>query len=357
MSELPGVSIVIGNYNYGRFVAAAIDSALAQDHPRCEVIVVDDGSSDGSQEVIERYRDRARIILLPSNRGQVGALNEAWPLAQYEVVVFLDSDDMLEPSAASTIARNWAPEVAKIQFPVKSIDADGRSLNHVWPKYPAELTTETIRRMLLATGQTYTSPCSGNAYSQWLLQRMSPIGGDKLGCRPGRPDGGQMDALTEIHAPFEGEVKTLTTPLTYYRMHGSNYTQHYKLDVERFTRQLQDFDRKLAYLARFLHTRGIKFDPEVARTGSLWYLECQVAVSRLSAPSGRWYVQPRKVLGHVCKAFFRSPASLRERAAVFLWITLGALAPQRWAERLLELRFNVNSRPKWLEPVLSRLIS
>ena len=55
--------------------------------------------------------------------------------------------------------------------------------------------------MLLAAGQTYTSPCSGNAYSRWLLQRMSPIGGDKW-----------MDTLTEIHAPFEGEVKTLTTP-------------------------------------------------------------------------------------------------------------------------------------------------
>jgi glycosyltransferase involved in cell wall biosynthesis len=346
MSELPGVSIVIGNYNYGRFVAAAIDSALAQDHPRCEVIVVDDGSTDGSQEVIERYRDRARIILLPSNRGQVGALNEAWPLAQYEVVVFLDSDDMLEPSAASTIARNWAPEVAKIQFPVKSIDADGRSLNHVWPKYPAELTTKTIRRMLLAAGQTYTSPCSGNAYSRWLLQRMSPIGGDKW-----------MDTLTEIHAPFEGEVKTLTTPLTYYRMHGSNYTQHYKLDVERFTRQLQDFDRKLAYLARFLSGRGIKFDPDTARIRSLWYLECQIAASRLSAPGGRWYVQPRKLLGHACKGFFRSPASLKERIAVLLWITLGTMAPRRWAERLLELRFDVNSRPKWLEPVLSRLAS
>ena len=139
-------------------------------------------------------------------------------------------------------------------------------------------------------------------------------------------------------------------------MHGSNYTQHYKLDVERFTRQLQDFDRKLAYLARFL-SRGIKFDPEAARIGSLWYLECQIAVSRLSAPGGRWYVQPRKVLGHACKGFFRSPASLKERIAVLLWITLGAMAPQRWAERLLELRFDVNSRPKWLEPVLSRLAS
>jgi glycosyltransferase involved in cell wall biosynthesis len=74
--QLPGVSVVIGNYNYAQFVALAIESALAQDHVRCEVIVVDDGSTDGSQEVIERYRDRVRIILVPSNRGQVAALKK-----------------------------------------------------------------------------------------------------------------------------------------------------------------------------------------------------------------------------------------------------------------------------------------
>lgn len=346
MSELPGVSIVISNYNYGRFVASAIDSALAQDHPRCEVIVVDDGSTDGSQEVIERYRDRVRIVLLPTNRGQVGALNEAWPLARYEMVVFLDSDDLLEPSAALTIARNWTTEIAKLQWPVRSIDAEGRSLNHVWPKYPADLTTDTIRRMLIAVGQTYTSPCSGNAYSRWLLERISPIGG-----------GQWMDRLLEIQAPFQGEVKTLTTPLTQYRVHGSNDSQHTKLNAERFIRQLQYFEEKLQYLEWFFSRRGVAFDPEAARIGSLWYLECQIAVSRLSGPGGTWHVMPRKVLGSACRAFFRSPASLKERAAVLLWIAVGAIAPQRWAERLLELRFDVNSRPKWLEPVLSRLAS
>ena len=49
--------------------------------------------------------------------------------------------------------------------------------------------------------------------------------------------------------------------------------------------------------------------------------------------------------------------SVAERAVVLLWITLGTMAPRRWAERLLELRFDVKSRPKLLEPVLSRLAS
>ena len=59
-SELPGVSIIIASYNYARFVALAIDSALAQDHPRCEVIVVDDCSTDESRGVIQSYADKIR---------------------------------------------------------------------------------------------------------------------------------------------------------------------------------------------------------------------------------------------------------------------------------------------------------
>ena len=55
--SLLGVSIVIPSYNYERFVGQAIESALAQDHPDCEIIVVDDCSTDGSPAVIERYAD------------------------------------------------------------------------------------------------------------------------------------------------------------------------------------------------------------------------------------------------------------------------------------------------------------
>jgi len=63
MSVLSGVSIVVNNYNQKSYVSAAIESALAQDHPECEVIVVDDASTDGSQELIERYAGRVKIML------------------------------------------------------------------------------------------------------------------------------------------------------------------------------------------------------------------------------------------------------------------------------------------------------
>lgn len=92
------VSVIIPNYNYEDFVGAAIESALGVDWPDIEVIVVDDGSTDHSRAVIERYPDRIRAIFLQKNAGRVVACNLGFARSRGEVVMFLDSDDMLHPS-------------------------------------------------------------------------------------------------------------------------------------------------------------------------------------------------------------------------------------------------------------------
>ena len=323
MSELPGVSIVIGNYNYAQFVALAIESALAQDHPRCEVIVVDDGSTDGSQELIERYRDRARIILLPRNRGQVAALNEAWPTAKHEIVVFLDSDDLLEPHATSTIARNWAVDIVKVQFPMKSIDANGKWRDRIYPKYPPNLRTDSLRHTLLKYGACYATSGSGNAYAKCFLERISPISGLPW-----------MDWILRIRAPFYGEVLTLAEPLASYRIHDAQWSRYNHLSLDRLVRFLDLQETNLSYLSAFFTEIGLKFDPEFARMTSQWQCECLISISRLSGPGGRWYVPRVKVVGLAFKAFLWSPDSPKRRAALLIWTTLVAFAPKRAAKRL-----------------------
>ena len=81
MSKPWGVSIIIVNYNNEQFLTAAIESALGQDHSLCEVIVVDDCSTDNSRAIIARYGDRTRSVLREANGHQIAALNSAWPLA------------------------------------------------------------------------------------------------------------------------------------------------------------------------------------------------------------------------------------------------------------------------------------
>lgn len=96
MASLPLVSIIIPCYNGERFVAEAIESALAQTYPHKEVIVIDDGSTDNSLEVIKSFGDKIRWETGP-NRGGCAARNRGIELARGELIQFLDADDILHP--------------------------------------------------------------------------------------------------------------------------------------------------------------------------------------------------------------------------------------------------------------------
>src|SRR5436853_5073279 len=98
MANQPLASIVISSYNYGRYLPAAIDSALAQTYAPREVIVVDDGSTDDSRAVIARYGGEVTAVL-KENGGQASAFNAGLRASRGEVVCFLDSDDVLLPRA------------------------------------------------------------------------------------------------------------------------------------------------------------------------------------------------------------------------------------------------------------------
>lgn len=100
----PLVSIIINNYNYGRYLSSAIDSALEQTYLNTEIIVVDDGSTDNSREIIESYGDKIKPTLKP-NGGHASALNAGFAVSQGEIICFLDSDDMFSPSKVQEIVK------------------------------------------------------------------------------------------------------------------------------------------------------------------------------------------------------------------------------------------------------------
>src|SRR5258708_23497185 len=98
----PLVSILINNYNYGRFLTNAIDSALAQTYQRIEVVIVDDGSTDNSREIISSYGDRI-IPVLKENGGQASAFNAGVEASRGEILSFLDADDSFFPEKISHV--------------------------------------------------------------------------------------------------------------------------------------------------------------------------------------------------------------------------------------------------------------
>ncbi len=102
MKNNPLVSIIINNYNYGRFLREAIDSALNQTYCYREVIVVDDGSTDDSNEIIESYRNRI-ISVIKENGGQASAFNAGFAVSQGDIICFLDSDDIFLPKKVAEV--------------------------------------------------------------------------------------------------------------------------------------------------------------------------------------------------------------------------------------------------------------
>ena len=210
----PLVSIIIDNFNYARFLRPAIDSALAQTYAPLEVIVVDDGSTDNSRDVISSYGDRLSAVF-KSNGGHASAFNAGFRASRGSIVMFLDADDLLLPNAVEEVVRAWHPGTAKAQFVLAHVDADGRALGGVVPYSPAQMLDGDIRASILDAGGYVGVPTSGNAFARSVLDRLLPL--------PEPIWRQAADTSLEIIAPFLGDVVSIGKTLGCYRIHESNH--------------------------------------------------------------------------------------------------------------------------------------
>jgi glycosyltransferase involved in cell wall biosynthesis len=128
----PLVSIVIPAYNHAAYLAEAIDSVLAQDYPDVELLVLDDGSDDGTLDVLERYTGRCFWDAHP-NMGQAATLNKGWAKARGPLLGYLSADDALLPGAVGTlVARLAADPGAVLAYPdYELIDRRSRPIRRV----------------------------------------------------------------------------------------------------------------------------------------------------------------------------------------------------------------------------------
>jgi glycosyltransferase involved in cell wall biosynthesis len=98
--ELPLVSIIIPAYNHADYLVEAIDSVLAQDYPNVELLVLDDGSTDNTREVLEGYAGRF-YWETHKNMGEAATLNKGWRMSKGEILGRLSADDLLSQDAVS----------------------------------------------------------------------------------------------------------------------------------------------------------------------------------------------------------------------------------------------------------------
>lgn len=171
---MPEISILLNNYNYGQYIGEAIQSVLFQDYPDFELIIVDDGSTDNSREVISSFSDPRIKIVLKNNGGQLSAFNEGFKIASGNIVCFLDSDDMYQQGYLSAVVKQFAqyPDCGcllgrveyfgdktgfdSLFYPDGFLGANpfSTATRHVWKGVPTSACS--IRRQILARILPYT---------------------------------------------------------------------------------------------------------------------------------------------------------------------------------------------------------
>lgn len=161
--DAPLVSVVLPTYNRARLIARAVRSVLQQSYPFLELIVVDDGSTDGTDAVVRAFRDpRLRFFRLARNRGPAAARNEGIRHARGELLAFQDSDDeWLPQKLARQVPALLAapPGVAMVYGSVVRVAANGRERCFAAPVFTPEDETTFDRALALGVGGIAMPAC------------------------------------------------------------------------------------------------------------------------------------------------------------------------------------------------------
>jgi len=350
MSGGLAVDVVINNHDYGEFLEASITSARGQTHDPVKVIVVDDGSTDGSREILARQGPEVAVIL-KENGGQASALNAGMAESEGDVVIFLDADDVLRPEAAARAAAAFAAddEVSKVQFRMETIDAEGRPTGEVRPEPRLTMPSGDLRGAELSRPYDLAwMATSGNAFRAEALRRILPI--------PERayPVTGADWYLVHLTALL-GRVVSLDAIGAGYRVHGGNDYELEQANLDlRHVRQAVEFadttSRELLRLAGELgqaHPDRILSIADLANR--ITSLRLDPARHPIASDSAAGLL--RDSLG-ACRR--RDDVSPAMKALFVSWFAAMAVAPRRLAHHLAEL-FMFPARRRSLNRLLGRM--
>lgn len=299
----PRVSVVIPSYNHARFLPATIGSIVAQTYRPLELVVVDDGSSDGSRALLHELftdldLDGARLIEQP-NQGAHAAIMRGVEAASGEVVGILNSDDFYHPQRIERLLPCLAGNQRLLAFSgVDFVDDEGRSLpaDNAWPQWYRKCQEDiadcpTVGYALLVHN---FSVSSGNfLFRRELYDALSGFSAHRFSH--------DWDFL--IRSVHHAEPAFLPEPLLHYRIHDGNTTESVR-DLlrseghEALARYIAMANREPSpnelapspenwprYFQRFGLSRSLFFDPEASLV-DVWraYSEKQGSLYREPSP-------------------------------------------------------------------------
>lgn len=341
------VSIIINNYNYAQFLPAAIDSALNQNYGAIEVIVVDDGSTDNSGEVISKYGDRITPIF-QENGKQSAALNTGFAASKGEIILFLDADDYLLPNAVEKIMAKFQPDIGKVHYRLQVVDGENKPLGYFIPSVGIKLSSGEVWRELLQTSSYASSPMSGNAYRRETLTPVFPIPEEY------KTTG---DDYLMISTPFyAGKIASIDEPMAAYRVHTSNQWALSAVSGSRFRRFVNHDLQNFALLQQRAQEFNLEVSDDLERRsiGRIW---SRLASLRLEpqahpVPSDNMLQLMGWGLTNVWKF---SSYNLPKRLIYTLWFLWVGLMPVPLARLGITWLYAPHLRPRLVDTTLNRL--
>lgn len=204
------ISVVIPTYNYGRFIAEAIESAVGQTFPPTEIVVVDDGSNDDTEAVVRGFGERVKYIR-QENAGVCAARNRGVAESSGDLIAFLDADDIWEPTKLEKQIAKFAsdPAIGLVHCGMREFDSDtGKTLK----MYLTGGEENIVENLLLWDGPVIVGPGGTVMVSREAFEN---VGGFDTRMKVGE----DWDFCYRVARKFK--VGFVPEPLVNYRNHGA----------------------------------------------------------------------------------------------------------------------------------------
>lgn len=332
MKERPKVSIILSNYNYGDFIREAIDSALNQTYENIEIVVVDDGSTDDSPNIIRSYGNRIKSIL-QENAGQGSAMNAGFAQSTGDIVIFLDSDDVLLPDCASEVVASWNENLASLHYVPEYIDTKGAPADG-GPKAKWTIQTGNLRDEILRYGRIQHRPTTANAFARSYLSKVLPM--------PEPIWRTDSDVYICFLAALHGEIGEIGKRLCLYREHDSVSSVAVAGQLSR--KRLKRVVEEKIYSRRAVEAEAARLNLK-CHAGSLldspWFLKSYITFKKVSPDDvivggdpGFNMSLPKAVSRLVVSALRDDELPTGRKALYMLWAAFSLIAPRAAFERL-----------------------
>jgi hypothetical protein len=332
----PTLAAVVTSYNYARYLRQALDSLLTQTPPFDEIVVVDDGSTDDSLDVLAEYAGRLKVFSV-TNGGHFAACRLAVAQTVSDYIYTMDSDDHAAPGLVARVHAALAGAPAKVQFQLCGVDAHGRSLSSVFPVYPAGYDSAAMRQDNSVLGFYICPPTSANVFSREALALLD------LSTFEGRSS---FDSAPNLAMPYLGEVVSISEPLVFYRVHPGGDSDWCRPSVAQLTRELRQFNASWSQVVSVPGVPGRPF----SRNGPLYIREREMMMACM---------ENRVFVGAPVWRFIAGLSGShlpgRQKAVLCIWALALLVPSRRLRDRSMRLKRSSLNRSRGLQVVVNTL--